>query len=251
MLPRTIIPRPKVYFPKTRNNYRKYNNADWDWNDIFEEIETLKITEANYIKIVSTKYNIKYETLRKKYNKWVSNDKIPVIMKETRGIHNRLFTVDEERDLFEYIKEVYIDGNLFFDNECLKLLAIKKWNLIHPDEKDLFKASDGWITDFKYRWKLSSLKIKYIKNTTNEINEKTDKRFHKICRDLSMNIDKKYIFNMDETFWRIINGNFSVIGITGSDNRKVLSKTNMKTGYTAIFIISAAGDFLKPIIVLK
>lgn len=75
--------------------------------------------------------------------------------------------------------------------------------------------------------------------------------FLKICKETKKNVDKCNIFNMDETFWRTINGNKSVIGITGSENRKVIYGTNNKSGFTAIFIISADGNFLKPIIIIK
>jgi hypothetical protein len=56
---------------------------------------------------------------------------------------------------------------------------------------------------------------------------------------------------MDETFWRLVNDNPNVIGITGSENRKLTMNTDTKSGFTAIFIISADGKFLKPIIIIK
>lgn len=56
---------------------------------------------------------------------------------------------------------------------------------------------------------------------------------------------------MDETFWRIINGSLSVIGITGSDNRKLVIDVNFKDGFTAVFLISADGEFHKTTLILK
>ncbi len=59
------------------------------------------------------------------------------------------------------------------------------------------------------------------------------------------------LFKMDETFWRFVNGNFNVIGITGSENRKVVSNLTGKEGFTAVFLISANGVFHKTSIILK
>jgi hypothetical protein len=56
---------------------------------------------------------------------------------------------------------------------------------------------------------------------------------------------------MDETFWRLLNGHLNVIGITGSENRNLLTNADDKEGFTACFIISAAGIFLKPLIIVK
>ena len=50
---------------------------------------------------------------------------------------------------------------------------------------------------------------------------------------------------------RIINGTFNVIGIIGTENRKVCINTNLKDGFTSVLLVSANGDFMKPIIILK
>src|ERR1700712_466496 len=55
----------------------------------------------------------------------------------------------------------------------------------------------------------------------------------------------------DETFWRIMNGSLNVIGITGSENRKLVIDVNFKDGFTAVFIISADGVLHKTTIILK
>jgi DDE superfamily endonuclease/Tc5 transposase-like DNA-binding protein len=252
ILPKKIYRRQKKNYTEKRDNYKKYYNSNWKWNEVFNEIEKLKLENVkSYIKIVAKKYNIKYDTLKKKYSKWIHNNKPSlIVIKENRGGHNKYFSETDERLLYEYIKEVYIDNQLFFDDECLKLLAIKKWNLLNPDKKDLFKASNGWIYDFKHRWNLSSLTSKNSKKSTlsNDIDLND---FLKICKQVYQKINNSLIFNMDETFWRIVNGNLNVIGITGSKDRKVILNINNKSGFTAIFIISLDGTFLKPIIIIK
>jgi hypothetical protein len=250
-LPKKLCRKSRDIYPTKRNNYRKYVVASWTWQQVFEEIEVLKSNEKGVCKKISNKYNIPYNTLKDKYRKWLSEDKVDATTSiENRGGHNKIFSEEEERSLFEYIKEVYINCCLFFDDECLKLLAIKKWNEIHTDQKDLFKASSGWIYDFKRKWGLSSLKSKESKKST--INNDNDlDNYLKICKEIGTLYIKTNVFNMDETFWRIINGNPQVIGITGSENRKVITNTNTKSGFTAIFLISADGTFMKPIIIIK
>ncbi len=109
---------------------------------------------------------------------------------------------------------------------------------------------DGWVCDYKKRWNLSSLKTKLNRNAVHcDPNELTE--FMSECKKISTQIDKKYIFNLDETFWRINTANDRVIGFTNSDHRKVDSMTNGKAGFTAIFIITAEGSFMKPVIILK
>jgi hypothetical protein len=44
------------------------------------------------------------------------------------------------------IKNVYIDSNLSLCNEDIKLLATVKWKYLHPDNKNDFRASNGWCT---------------------------------------------------------------------------------------------------------
>ena len=235
-----------------RNNYISYENMPWKWLTIFRAIERLKKNgRKSYIKLIAEKYNIKYTTLKNKYYQWL-NDGKPMEFNndDNRGLTNRLFTINEERELYEYIKTIFIDSNLFIDDECIKILAKKKWDLLYSEYKDSFLASNCWIYEFKKRWRLSTRTANPSRIATN-IDPKKLNKFYEIYDKATKNIDKQYIFNMDETFWRLINGAFNVIGIIGTENRKVNMNINPKEGFTSILIISANGDFLKPIIILK
>ena len=92
----------------------------------------------------------------------------------------------------------------------------------------------------------TKLNRKGIKIIASELNF-----FYKECNEAINTIEKQYIFNMDETFWRICSSNISVIGKTNSDHRKVDSIIDGKSGFTAIFVISYSGEFMKPYIILK
>ena len=95
-LPIKIKKLRKTEYPTKRNNYRSYKNAKWNWEDAFKDIEILKRqNDSSFIKKISTKYNIPYNTLRGKYNEWKNENKS--FVNDNRGGHNRIFTEDEEK----------------------------------------------------------------------------------------------------------------------------------------------------------
>jgi len=249
MKPKKILRHQKKNYPMKRDNYKNYKNAKWKWINVFLEIEKIKMENIHsYIKIISDKYNIKYSTLKNKYNKWKVNK--PDIIEDNRGINNRFFKEEEELELYNLIKDKYIDVYKFLDDSCLNIIAIEYWNSKYPDKVDLFKASNGWIYDFKLRWGLSSLTPSSSRKSTEKDNNRLNE-FTIICIAIKHTIEESLIFNMDETFWRYILGNQKVIGITGSENRKLITNANIKSGFTSIFIIAANGLFVTPIIILK
>ena len=163
-------------FTKKRNPYKAYNNAEWNWDSVFYEINNLKINnKKGYIKIISKKYGINYNTLKYKYYLW-NNDKISKINNENRGGSNKIFSDFEEKLIFRHIKVDYIDKNLPLCNEDIKTIAIKQFNILNKDTNIIFNASNGWCNYFKKRWRLSSVtpKISRISThicSTKEIND--------------------------------------------------------------------------------
>ena len=49
------------------------------------------------------------------------------------------------------------------------------------------------------------------------------------------NNPEKFLFNMDETYWRLLNGNLNVRGITGSENRKVITNLTGRRFHSYFF----------------
>lgn len=251
VLPKANIRRCKNNFPEKRDNYKKYANAKWKWDEVLDYIETIKGNgEYKYIRKACEKFNVKRSTLEHKYRKWILSDKCKINSVENRGGSNQSFTEDEERVMYEYIKDVYIINDLFIDDTCLKIMAKKKWNFLHPNLTDKFNASNGWVYYFKKRWNLSSYIARKTKKSSN-INEESVKEFISECQRVAKECSTSFIFNMDETFWRLLNGHLNVIGLTGSENRNILTGVTGKEGFTVCFIISANGTFMKPLIILK
>ena len=239
-------------YPLKRNKYKNYIDAPWNWLTVFRAIDKLKKRGIkSYIKSVAKKYNINEASLRVKYKQWVTDGKPnKCIIKDNRGFFSKAFTEEEERELYEYIKELFIVNNWFIDDECIQIMAKKKWDILYPDYKDIFVASNGWVYDFKKRWRLSTRTSNPSRIATN-INADRLNDFYTIYKDAKKRIRDEFIFNMDETFWRIINGSFKVIGLIGTENRKVCINVNPKEGFTTVLLISASGEFLTPTIILK
>ena len=59
-----------------------------------------------------------------------------------------------------------------------------------------------------------------------KINPKELITFLESCERINKNINLKFIFNLDETFWRIVNGYYNTIGITTVIPRKFGKKIN-------------------------
>ena len=212
-----------------------------------EQINTLDENNLpKSIKRVADEFGIAYTTLKNRYAKFLSGKNV-----NKRGGNNRLFTEDEEKDLADCIKNVYVALNLYFDDDSLKELATLRWNYLHANKNgsiDKASVSDGWVFNFKQKWSLSTQRCKYIRIATKNTDEETT-LFLDTCHNIFMEVPREFIFNMDETFWRL-DANKYVIGIRGSEHRKVINNFP-KEGMTTIFIISAAGVFLPPIIIVK
>lgn len=226
----------------SENNKYKYSYLFIDQNneikpELLDIKDSHKGIEENERNTNEEKSMIKKKINEKKY-------------KDKRGGHNKFFSNEQEKELYDYVKREFIETSLFIDDYCLGRLALKKSEKIYKDKKIAFKASNGWIHEFKKRWKLSTLKARYTKiaktATKDEIND-----FYKMCKQETEGIDRKYIYNMDETYWRTVFANPYVLGITGSECRPVKTYINPKSGFTAVFIISADGTFHKPLIIMK
>lgn len=254
ILPKKIERLRKKKFNQVKHPYNSYLKAKWNFLDIFKEIEELKKKSGKSFFIqVSKKYNITVVTLKTHYYKWITdgrpNDYIQFKI-ENRGTRTRCFTLQQDKELYDYIKKTFIDEHFPLSDEDIKLIALYKWAEL--DNKTLsFVASNGWCTDFKKRWNLSSVRPSYSREATKKYSEKEISEFITKCNDLCKKVGRENFFNMDETFWRMINFVFTTIGIKGSDSTKILYNGNAKNGLSVALIISAAGNLLKPIIIGK
>ena len=176
-------------FTEKRNPYKKYQKAKWKWTDIFNEIESLKDETSKIIIKTSIKYNINYKTLRNKYCNYLKEN-TSNINKENRGKSNRLFTEKEEKEIFLFIKDNFIDKNKVLCNDIIKLHAFDKFKELYPNKE--FKASIGWCNDFKKRWNLSTVKISISKIASTTYTEEEIKIFLNKCKDTLVRVGENF-----------------------------------------------------------
>ncbi|MBS1736811.1 MAG: hypothetical protein JSS98_09460 [Bacteroidetes bacterium] len=242
--PRKIKYHTKNRYTVKRRPYKKYNLANWSWETVIQELLSIKDIDKNYLKTISNKFGIIESTLENKFRQYSLLGKTS--LEDHRGHKNKLFTVDQEREMADHIKKEYIDRHLSFDNEDLKIYALDKWKELYPDN-DLFTASVGWCTDFKKKWGISS--VSPSKKRMSENDSTSDNEFFlKECKSELERVGAENFWNMDETYWRTINMVQSTFGHTGADSTKISFSGDLKLGFTVIFYANAAGTFADPIV---
>jgi len=177
-------------FTEKRNPYKKYNYAKWNWIDIFLEIKATKDSDHKVFKTISKKYNINYNTLKGKYNKYINDENYVNIENENRGGFNKIFSESEEEEIFLFLKNNFIDKNKILCNDIIKIHAKDKFKKLYP--YDQFNASDGWCTMFKKRWKLSTVKISISKIATKTYTDDEINLFLKDCKDSLLEVGKNF-----------------------------------------------------------
>lgn len=177
-------------FTEKRNPYKNYLNAKWKWSDIFDEIDSVKHTK-NFIKTVSIKYNINYNTLKYKYNYHKKHKS--EIEKENRGGHNKKINDSQEKDLYLYIKKNYIDTDGILNNNIIKEIVKEK---ITDSTIVRSGVSKWWVSNFKKRWNLSTQKVKPSKIAVNIPSEDEQRLFINECREYKNKIKTKFFLTM-------------------------------------------------------
>ena len=127
-------------FTEIKNPYKRYNKAKWNWIDIFNEIESLKDDESKIVKNIALKYNINYGTLRNKYNKFKNDHIYHNFDEENRGGSNKAFNEKEEKEIFLFLKDNFIDKHKVLCNDIIKIHDLDKFKNLYPNED--FNASN-------------------------------------------------------------------------------------------------------------
>jgi len=236
-------------FTEKRKPYKTYNNANWNWNDIFIEINELKINKIrNFIQIVSNKYGIIYSTLKNKFYDFYNKKNI-IKGKDNRGGSNKIFNYNQELEIIKFLKVNFIDKNEMLCDQMIKIYASNFFKSLQ--NKKIFNASSGWCSYFKNRFYLSTVKCSIFKKSTTIYTDKQLNEFNDLCIEKHKLVGSDYFFNCDEMKINNINVSSTTIHIKGTDNAKINVNGNEKEGVTTTLIINASGLMLKPIITAK
>jgi hypothetical protein len=183
-------------FTQIRTPYKSYLLANWSWNDVFDELDSLKETSTTYLKDTAIKYGILYKTLANKYGAYCK-DKEKILLQvnnENRGGSNKAFSLQQEKELYDIIKINYINNNKPLTNEIIKELAIKNHKLSNNNNN--FNASDGWCSSFKKKWNLSTQKVKPNKMASKLASKSNIDQFLDEYNDLKLTVKKSSYLTM-------------------------------------------------------
>ena len=244
-LPKQIKQKRIKSFTTKRDSYKTYLSANWTWIEVIEEANSIKNNNNNFLRTLSKKYNIKYSTLKNKYNLYCKKSTLVNI--ENRGGINKIFTEIEDKELYEHIKTNFIDKNTPLTNNIIKEIALDKFKT--KKTKLTFNASNGWCNMFKKRWNLSTQKVKFSKKATNKPSDIEKQLFLDNYQKVSENIKNKFIFNYDETSYKIVNPPKTAIRVKGQESTKIICNNNLKANFTLGLTISSGGAFLKPLLI--
>jgi len=109
---------------------------------------------------------------------------------ENRGKSNKTFSETEEKEIFLFLKENFIDKNKILCNDIIKIHANDKFKKLYPEEN--FTASNGWCNMFKKRWKLSTVKISISKIATKIYTNDEINLFLKNCKESLLEVGENF-----------------------------------------------------------
>ena len=147
--------------------------------------------------------------------------------------------------LISVAKINYVDQGRYLPPAGFAALA-KRMGQQHDEN---FKASRTWI-ETRLREANLSFRKPHIKRRT----EPDDRWIAAFTADVDaamMQYPENLIFNADETFWRVVNGQMKTLAVRGSDNVTVRVPYDVKDGLTVMVTANMAGQILPPCVILK
>lgn len=141
--PEKIIRHRAKQYTKKRQPYKAYNNAYWNWTDIFDEIDNLKkVNNKGYMKNVSQKYGINYVIpFVVNIHNGITKNLIILMMKIEEEIKGYLVMMKKEPFLntlkYNILIKIY--------HYVMKTLKLQHLNIIHPYINNiiLMRVMDG------------------------------------------------------------------------------------------------------------
>lgn len=179
----------------------------------------------NIVSKLSKKYNIPRTTVWRWVKRWEKDDNYDPSDMSVHGTFNRIFTDEQERNLTEYIVEVYIKTGRYFPDFAFQSLAFQLYDDIYENSLNApsFNCSSGFINDFKNRNKFSSrlahFRQRPISKSQKKINQEID-NFKSLVTQLindSKNSNEPVI-NADETGYQILPTSIKTWAIKNTKN---------------------------------
>ena len=221
-----------VVRPHQYTNYSKAANQK-DLEAVWSLLSQPERLSKGLLQRISTETQIPIDTLKTWRKKLRANsDYRPVLGAPNRP---RVLTDDLERRIYEVITEQYISCGRYCPKYVLRTIALDIVGTSLPK----FRASHSWIAGFMHRWGLS-VRRPHIRRRSLPRDELVAKFVGEFDVAL-MQLPKNLIFNMDESAWRLVNGELRTIARRGSDEVIMEMTQDIKATITVIATIDVDG----------
>ena len=167
----------------------------------------------------------------------------PFAKRPGRGSVHRL-TPEAEEEIYQRLLP-YVDEERFCPPSVVRAVAMSVAGTTHPR----FKAGRKWMKNFLRRHGLS-LRSAHPRRQTCP-NDGIIAAFLQEFEIAKLEIPHKWIYNMDETAWRLFNGRLRTVARRGQESVSTASHLSDKDCLTVICTVSLAGEKLPPWIIVK
>ena len=153
---------------------------------------------------------------------------------ERRGGHNKVFSVNEEKILYNRISALLdIDKRGLTDSDIVNMVNKYYRELHGPPLRPphSFSASHGWVTDFKRRWAMPSGPPRRTKAAPPDPDEV--EKFIEECRRWMPIVGRHRFYNVDETKWRYVHPPRLVITCKGHQQYVVRLPANTPVSHVS------------------
>lgn len=228
---------PRIY---KRTAYHRHKNETESMPLL---MNTLKNCKRGEMKRIESETGVNYNTLKDWKRKLKDDPNFTPCHHQIRP-NKRIFTIEEENNIANFIREEIIKPGYFFCDDDFRGLIMNAYLEKYSNLEDIkpFNASDGYINDFKTHHRISSKKCHIRRRPAKGSFEET---FVNRIEKLKKECDNDFIINIDETSWQLFPNNLLVWQNKGEDhNVCYLNKANPKDCMTVMAGISASGTKL-------
>ena len=223
---------------------RVYHKYLYLWNSDNDDFQQLKIELGRDGKLargrlqeISASTGINYKTLESWRRRWRVNPDWEPQYGRPQGPH--VLTADIEAAAAARLEQEYIlERRLCPPAVVTRVLTEEGKKTLGPD----FHAGRTLVGNFLKRWHLSMRKPHLRRRTAPD-----DERIGHFLLEMNlaqMQFPPRLILNVDETCWRLINGQVRTLARTGEEEVHVLTKLTEKSDITAIACVSLSGERL-------
>lgn len=159
--------------------------------------------QAPGIRELSRRTGIPIASISRWHSLWLVDHSYRNYNYEAKGTTKRIFTVEEEQSIAEFIRSNVIKAGVYFTDEDFRDLIMNAYLLKYLDEDSIprdFRASNGFIWDFKRRNHFSSRKSHYKRRT--ESSPAFIEEWKRQVAEVFANVPLDHILNCDETSWK-------------------------------------------------